>query len=92
MPLPTYLNAMEVARLTQTCKGTAYILIRELNEELKQLGFKPVKHKVNAVFFSERMKLSEEQIVETLSQPAPKPRRRKKKTEVVDATSAEGAA
>lgn len=49
-----YYTAKEVAEAMGTSQGTAYKIIRELNEQLKKKGFITVSGKVNRAYFMEK--------------------------------------
>ncbi|NMA68659.1 MAG: hypothetical protein GX958_04485 [Desulfitobacterium sp.] len=48
------LTVDEVRKILGISKSHAYKVIRELNEELKQLGFYTVRGKVSKKFFNEK--------------------------------------
>ncbi|MDO4976806.1 MAG: helix-turn-helix domain-containing protein [Eubacteriales bacterium] len=49
-----YYTAAEVAELLGISKGKAYQIIREMNEELKKLGYLVIKGKVPVEYFNEK--------------------------------------
>lgn len=49
-----YMDAQDVAEVMGISKSKAYVIIKQLNEELKQKGFITVQGKVSRKFFEER--------------------------------------
>lgn len=49
-----YVTAKEVAEILGVSEGTAYGVIRKLNQELKDRGYITIAGKVSRVFFEEK--------------------------------------
>lgn len=49
-----YMNAQEVADTLCISKSKAYVIIKQLNEELQKKGFLTVRGRVSRKFFEER--------------------------------------
>lgn len=52
---PKFLRAEEVAQELSVSKPYAYKLIRQLNEELKSIGFITISGRINREYFNERL-------------------------------------
>ena len=48
------LRATEVQEILQICNSSAYSVIKELNQELEEKGFRTVRGKVNKSYLYER--------------------------------------
>lgn len=48
------LRATEVQEILQICNSSAYNVIKELNQELEEKGFRTVRGKVNKSYLYER--------------------------------------
>lgn len=59
MEKQTFLNVEEVAQELGVLKSYAYKVVRELNQELRQLGYLTVKGRVNASYFRKKLCYSE---------------------------------
>lgn len=49
-----YMTADEVSKVAGVCKGTAYRLIREMNQELKEEGYLTIAGKVPTAYFKKK--------------------------------------
>ena len=50
-----YMDAQEVAEALGVSKSKAYVIIKQLNEELQKKGFITVRGRVSRKFFQERI-------------------------------------
>lgn len=63
-----FLTVDEVARELQVSKSYAYKVVRELNTELKQLGYVTVTGRVNTKFFWKKLCYGEQKYHENLTE------------------------
>lgn len=53
-----FLVVTDVAAILETSKSTAYAVMRELNDELKNKGYKTISGKISTKYFCERMNIN----------------------------------
>jgi len=56
----TFMSVDEVARELEVSKSYAYRIVKQLNEELRQLGYLTVAGRVNTQYFRKKVCYSEE--------------------------------
>ena len=49
-----YYSAQEIADMLDISKGSAYRIVKKLNEELEEQGFLVIQGKVSSIYFAER--------------------------------------
>lgn len=55
-----FLEAEDIAEIFHISRGKAYVIIKQLNEELKEQGYIVIRGKVNSKYFFKKLVYAEE--------------------------------